>query len=531
MELAVPEAVLDEYHFKDGRFVGRWDWRSPRDGYRGGELAIERLWLRKGAGTLSVSGRMAEGGILDFVTIADKMAVRDTEGLRERMPSVSGSLAFTGTVKGTAEKPRADLELVGTGLTLNGDPLGDGRAYVRLTDRATRGLPKRCMEGRRAAGRRRLRVRSRRPGARTMAGRSAAAHERGPPAAARATDGLGRVRRGARRTGRRRHDDRSHAGDAAARPTRAARLEFGKLLPPRARTLAAARRDQRRGPAAGRRAARTGDARRQARDCSELRAGQLDVELRNHGPLDIDFGHGAFEVKSAELVGASSKLAITGGGSLQNGLGLSVDGSVDLGLLTSLSQTVSEAEGSVALAFKVTGRSTSPTSTAPPRCATPASEICVVPQAVREVNGDITFSARRIVLEGFSAKVAGGEVGWSGAAELEGRSVGSYALQIDASGLSLEPREGVSLKLGGKGELSWKRRRLPVLHGKLRVDDFLYTRPIKMNRTIDEMPRPNAARPPATIPSSTCSSRPRARAKQTAVRAQQPDRRRAAARD
>src|SRR6185295_4713963 len=80
---------------------------------------------------------------------------------------------------------------------------------------------------------------------------------------------------------------------------------------------------------------------------------------------------------------------------------------------------------------------------------------------------------------------------WSGAAELDGRSVGSYALEIDASGLSLEPREGVSLKLGGKGELSWKKGDdLPLLHGKLRVDDFSYTRPIKMNRTIDEIAAP-----------------------------------------
>jgi translocation and assembly module TamB len=491
MELAVPEATLDEYRFKDGRFVGRWDWRSPRDGYRGGELAIERLWLRKGSGTLSVSGRMAQGGILDFVTIADKIAVRDTEGLRERLPGVSGSLAFTGTVKGMAEKPRADLELVGNGLTLNGDPLGDGRAYVRLTAKDDPwiaealqwklGAPPAdaaCGHGREGLARGEW---PEDPPLRTNEGMQPRLEQ--PMAwvvCGKALDGQVAVDMAIGRT--------------QAMPLRGRfelhALDFGKLLP-RTRTRAPLHGNisgvaQLRGGAL-----RQPDTLAGTLVISELRAGQQAVELRNQGPLDIDFGSGAFEVKSAELTGPSSKLAITGGGSLQNGLGLSVDGSVDLGLLTSLSQTVSEAQGMVALAFKVTGQLEQPNVYGTAQVRGAGIKVASFPQAVRDVNGDVTFSARRVVLEGFSAKVAGGEVAWSGAAELEGHGVGSYALQIEASGLSLQPREGVALKLGGKGELSWKKGDdLPLLHGKLRIDDFAYTRPIKMNRTIDEIAAP-----------------------------------------
>src|SRR5262249_16575909 len=112
-------------------------------------------------------------------------------------------------------------------------------------------------------------------------------------------------------------------------------------------------------------------------------------------------------------------------------------------------------------------------------------------EAVREVSGNVTFSARRVLLEDFSAKLLGGTVSWSGAAELEGRGVGSYSLQIDADGLAFAPRDGIDIKLGGPGELGWKKgERLPVLNGKLRLDELTYRRPIKMERTIGEMAGP-----------------------------------------
>jgi translocation and assembly module TamB len=66
--------------------------------------------------------------------------------------------------------------------------------------------------------------------------------------------------------------------------------------------------------------------------------------------------------------------------------------------------------------------------------------------------------------------------------------VGSYKLQLEADGLSLTPREGIELELGARTELAWQEGdRLPRLSGTLRVDEMLYSRPIKMNRTLGEM--------------------------------------------
>ncbi|HEX2678292.1 MAG TPA: hypothetical protein VHM19_16675, partial [Polyangiales bacterium] len=135
MDLNVNEAVLSGFHFQGGHFNGSWSWFDHTQGYRGGELDVERFSLRKGTGTINVSGKMVAGGKLDMVVAADKIAIRDTEGLSERMPQLTGSYAITGTVKGEASTPLAELDVMGTGLSYAGNLLGDARTYVRLTSK------------------------------------------------------------------------------------------------------------------------------------------------------------------------------------------------------------------------------------------------------------------------------------------------------------------------------------------------------------------------------------------------------------
>ncbi|MFI5306046.1 MAG: translocation/assembly module TamB domain-containing protein [Polyangiales bacterium] len=494
LELAIPEATLDGYAFRDGRFVGGFKWLDHAVGYKALELSVDRLWLRKGAGTLSVSGHMRQGGVLDFVTVGDKLSVRDTEGLRERAPSLTGALAVTGSIKGTASAPRADLDLVATGLALGGEPIGDGRAYVRLTDKSD-------------------------PWITEALGWKAGA----PPAGAPCGHGREGLARGSwpedpplhTREGPQPHLDQPMAfvicgqaldgqlsvdlavGRTEAYPLRGRfdwnGLSFGRLLP-RARA-----NKPMHGTVSGTLQLDDGALQKPeslsgALRLTELRAGELDVELKNKGPLDLRFDHGSFEVVSARLIGPSSELDITGGGSLKSGLALNFDGSVDLGLLSTLSRTVTEASGTLAASFRVSGPIAQPAVYGEATLRDGALKIASFPEAVREVSGKVTFSARRVLLEGFSAKVAGGKVAWSGAAELAGHGIGSYALDIEAGGLAFSPKDGIDLKLGGEGRLSWKQGdRLPLLGGKLRLDELTYKRPIKMERTLGDMAGPERA--------------------------------------
>jgi len=86
-------------------------------------LTVDRVFARKGDGTVSLSGKMGLEGVLDMVVVADKISIRDTEGLGDRLPDIRGSFGLTGTVKGIVASPRADLDVVLTALAYKGNPI------------------------------------------------------------------------------------------------------------------------------------------------------------------------------------------------------------------------------------------------------------------------------------------------------------------------------------------------------------------------------------------------------------------------
>ena len=92
MDFNVPTASIDDYQFRDGHFEGQWDWRNHREGYRGGILTIHHADLKKGHGTVTLQGRMRRGGQLAMTAAADRVALRDTEGIGDRFPKSLGRL-------------------------------------------------------------------------------------------------------------------------------------------------------------------------------------------------------------------------------------------------------------------------------------------------------------------------------------------------------------------------------------------------------------------------------------------------------
>ena len=489
MDLGVPEATLDGYRFDRGRFAGSWTWLDHTQGYKGGILDIERFSLRKGAGTASVSGKMTHGN-LDLVAVGDRISLRETEGLAERFEDVTGTWAVTASIKGTAAKPRADLDLTGTGLALDGDPIGDGRAYVRLTDKSDpwiaealswpKGAPpagQKCGHAREGLARG---VWPEDPPLRTADGLTPALDQ--PMAWVVCGSALGGQL-----------DVDLAVGRTKVYPLRGrmelSKLKFGHFLP-RSGTGTPMR-----GEVPGRLDFR-GGAMLQPETLSgrmllsSVHAGQMGVQMMNNGHVDVSFDDGAFTVHSADFIGPSnnSQLYIKGGGSLRGGLALNLDGTMDLGLVSALSSTVTDASGTLLLSFKVSGNAKQPAVYGNAYLRGATLKVASFPEAVRDVDGKVTFSARRILFEDFSAKVAGGRVRWAGAASLSGRTIGGYKLRVEADGLALQPRDGIDLELGGRTELAWEEgQRLPLLSGTLRVDKLVYSRPIKMNRTLGEM--------------------------------------------
>lgn len=487
IDLDIPNAILDEYAFTDGHFTGRWDWYDHMLGYQGGDLTIDSLSLRKGEGTASISGHMRRGE-LDLVVLGDRIAVKDTEGFGQRVPGLSGTYGVAGTVKGDASLPRADLDLNGQGLRFHGAPLGETRAYVRLTHKGDpwiasalgwpQGQPPAeapCGHGREGLARGTW---PEDPPLRTIDGPEPALLK--PMAwviCGEAMDGQIQIDMAVGRT--------------KPMPLRGrvklSQLALGTVLP------RGPGGEQLEGIATGHLHLTDGAMLEPSTLGGEvyfstLRAGQMAMELQNSGPVHVRFDEGSLNVLSAEFIGPASMLQIHGGGSTKRGLALTVDGNLDLGLLTGLSHTVTDATGRVDVRFKVSGMVDKPAIHGNAFVQDASLRVASFPEPIRRVNGNITFSEQRILLERFTADVAGGRLSWRGLAGLDGRQFGYYRLEIQADNLALRPRDEIDIHFGGRAELGWRRGdRLPKLSGSLQLDRFRYGRDVQVSQSIQDI--------------------------------------------
>src|SRR5690606_2352408 len=127
--MSIKSAELNGYGFDEGAVRAHWRWTHQDRGYKGGEVVVDELSLRKGRGTLSASGRMLPGGHLQLTAVAQALSVRQLEGLGTRFPGLSGNVGFVADVQGTLAIPQAHIDVSGTGLAYQGRHLGDARAY------------------------------------------------------------------------------------------------------------------------------------------------------------------------------------------------------------------------------------------------------------------------------------------------------------------------------------------------------------------------------------------------------------------
>ncbi len=490
IDVEIPEAELSGFAFRDGHFKGQWKWLDHTQGYRGGQLAVERFALRKGEGTLNISGRMDLDGVLNMVAVADRLSVHDIEGLGRRLPDLGGSLALTGTIKGTADLPRAEFDLALASMNWQGRLLGDGRLYVRLTDKDDPWV-REAMQWR--------------PGSPPLNqdcghARSGFAHGTWPPDPPLKTkDGpkpaldqpMAYLVCGKALGGRVSLD--MAFGRTKRYPLRGivnvSDLQLAPLIPrgPQKERLQAA--------LSGSLQIRDGAAQDPARLAGHLEVGKFElasqgVALRNEGPVSVDFGDGGFRISHAKFRAHSSDLRISGHGSVHKGLALEVDGHIDLGLLASLSHTVSQTSGTLGLHFEIEGPFDRPAVNGHASVRDAALLFATFPEPIRELNGTVTFNKRRILLENFRARAAGGHLYLHGSAELQGRELGRYGLDIEASGLTLADRDEFEAIFGGQVELKWQRgETVPTLAGTVKVEKLLYTRSMQTAPQLSDMYR------------------------------------------
>ncbi|NOY90364.1 MAG: hypothetical protein GXP55_04070 [Deltaproteobacteria bacterium] len=489
IDMDVSEADIDGYHYTDGAFVGRWRWVDWQRGYEGGVLTIDHAHLHKSDGVVTLSGEMGLDGELRLSAVIDQMRLHDVEGLRDNMPALDGTIGAAVEVRGTPDSPRADMDVTITGLTWAGTLIGDGRTYIRLTDeddpwvRAARGWDpaapppdEPCAHARAGFARARFRPD---PPYRTSRGPV----PRSPKQSAYIVCGEGA-------NGQIVVD--MAFGRTSVIPLRGlvrfAGLKLDSLL------QAQASDETLRGEISGDLLLTGGAMFQDDSLVGELRLPRLAVSagavsVQNVGDVVVALnGRRGFSVERARLSGSGSTLDVSGTGLMRGGLALRVDGALDLALLATLSPRLTRASGAVGMQVNITGAFDDPAVFGEARVEDASFHFADFPAPIRELDGQVTFSAHRILFEDFEARFAGGSLSLGGSASLRAGGIDRYAFNVGLSGLSLSPEPGLELAFGGDTRLTWHRgQRLPLLDGNIHLDRVRYTKPVSLSPTIGEL--------------------------------------------
>lgn len=498
MDLNFDTLSLNGYAFDRGVVRGAWNWRDWSQGYRGGELILDEAELHKGDGTLLVSGVMTEGGALRMSAAVDRLDLRDIEGIGDRLPDIAGIASATGAIGGTVERMRVDLDVGVSAMSYAGSSLGDARAYVRMTDDADPWITAArdfSIDGGSDGG---------------------VVPDRAEPCPF-ARHGLARANWPA--------DPPSQTVDGPmprlSRPSAfvicgsalEGRLDIDVMVgrserfPVRGRVAARALPIERLLGASG---AATGAVTGEVFfDGGSMRSpetldGRLvlsqvavrvgDVAIENVVPVRITMIDGLATVDRARFRAPGSRLRVRGEASLARGLGLEIDSEIDLALASSLSESVLSAHGTLRTHLAVTGPFVDPQLFGETTLDGGSVTLSMLASPIEDLRARVTFSSRRVVVEDVSARVAGGTIHGSGEAALERRSLDHWGIQVRAEHLSFVPADGLAFTLSADTRIEGRReQRLPTVTGDVLLERLIYSRPIELGATLEELTRTERA--------------------------------------
>ncbi len=502
MLLGFETVSINGFAFEDGALGGAWRWYDWSQGYRGGELDVDHLELHKGAGVVTVAGQMRQGGSLRMFASADRLALRDLEGIGDTIEGLDGIAEATADIGGTAERMRVDLDASLTNVVYAGRTVGDARAYVRMTHDAdpwitdaltwttredgTVEIPEgeACPLARLGLARATWRPD---PPLHTVDGLQPSSN--GPSAfliCGRGLDGqldvdlaVGRTRelplRG--RVTIAGFDVTPYfpsSGEAGTEELAAATGQLGGRVSAEVVLTGGGMHDL------------EGLGGRLTVPEVEIRRG--DLAFRNSAPIRVRIEDGVAHIERARIRGPGSIVRATGTVGVREGLGLQLDAEIDLGIATQLTRALDAASGTASMHMALSGPVADPELFGEARIAGAAFETAGT--SITGLEAHATFSSRRVLLDALHAEVAGGTVEATGEGTIEGRALSRYVLDVAARDLSLAPTDGLEVVLGTDARLSWSLgERLPTLTGDVRVARLAYTHNIELGTTLGEMTR------------------------------------------
>ncbi|MEM7607518.1 MAG: translocation/assembly module TamB domain-containing protein, partial [Myxococcota bacterium] len=481
--LEVLAANFAGYAFEHGSIDGDLRWYDFSEGLDSALIGLDSMVLRKGEGTVNVAGTIERSNVRLSV-LADRIAVRDTEGIGDSFEGLEGHYSVAGQARGTVDVPRLDLDVDVTGLAYQDAFLGDGRAYVRLTERgdpwiaAAADASGPCVHGRRGLARAGWR-----PSA-PLRTREGLLPSSGPPMAFIVCgEGMGgRV-----------------AVDMA--------LGFTDVVPARGEVRFANMDlapffDGFTGETSGVIELDAGYLQADGTLGGEIRIDEVrlaradatSVAIANDGPITLAIDRGGVRAEQVAFIGEGSRFELSGGADARGRLDMQVDGRVDLGLIAQASSEIEESHGSLRAHIDVGGRLNDPTANGLAEIDNAGLRFADLGMAVEELSGTVRFDERRVSLEDFRGRAGGGRLSMAGSARLSDGGLRQFRVDTRVDAATVQPEDGVELGVNVDSSLQWNQGdRLPRLTGTVDIRRARYRRPIQLSPTLGELYRPQRA--------------------------------------
>lgn len=483
---------ISGYAFEDGRFRGELRWYDQSQGFDGAELDVDELTLRKGRGTVAIAGTIGRQGALDLSVVEEGIDLSDVEGLRDDWPLLEGEVAAIGRIENTMAVPRLALDVNLANVTWAGRTVGDGRAYVRLTDASDawldelRDLPAdasapagaRCFHGRMGL----LHADwSADPPVRTPEGLVPSLER--PEAFVICGEGLGGALDLDLAIGWTQVSP--HRGRVAFRD-----LDLSPFLP------TAEGESPARGRITGFVDLEDGDLETDRTTTGHVHLDHFEfatngIEIHERGAWEISLVRGMAKFEQAVLVGNGTELALSGTAAADQ-LALTVEGSVGMQLFAAVSPELESATGSTDLRLHLRGPMEDPEITGEAIFADMGLTHPSIPLPISGLAGRVEFSQRRVVFDRIHGRLGSGTVDIEGSATLEGGRPDDVDLRIGLRDIALRPEDGVEVAFGGDLRVNWdgSSSDLPLLSGTVALDRVRYTRPVQMTPTLGTLYRP-----------------------------------------
>ena len=177
---------------------------------------------------------------------------------------------------------------------------------------------------------------------------------------------------------------------------------------------------------------------------SQLNAEVQRVQLRNEGPVQFSVTGETLRINSLRVVGDNTDFSATGSVQLTGERKLDIHGNGEIGL--QIIQTYDpdfSGSGKIKAEANLTGTLSSPLVRGKLQIENASLADANLPSALSALNGTLTFSQNQVTIESLTAQTGGGNVSFSGHAELVGKQL-NFNLTAKGESVRLRYPPGVS---------------------------------------------------------------------------------------